>query len=239
MDVSSLIFLAVGLVVGIPLGWLFYKSKEMNSVPESEENKIQLKLEVERSKKLGEDLQTLSNELRSERQGAVNLSSENATLKANYENLQGRLKEQKGELDQLQAKFAHEFKNLANEIFEEKSRKFTDQNKINLDQLLQPLGQKLTDFEKKVEQTNKESLERSTALREQIIGLKELNDRMSQEAENLTKALKGRCKNSRELGRSDSGENLGKIWTGKRERIFCTRNATLRRRAKVTSRCDY
>lgn len=194
MDVSSLIFLIAGIAIGIALGWLYFKSKAVSSVPESDEIKIQLKLEVERAKRLGEDLQQLNDELRKEREGVIQLNGENSTLKANYENLKIKLQEQKGELDQLQNRFAIEFKNLANEIFEEKSKKFTDQNKVNLDQLLQPLGQKLNDFEKKVEQTNRESLERSTALREQIIGLKELNDRMTQEAENLTKALKGDVK---------------------------------------------
>ncbi len=191
MDVSSLIFLGVGLAVGIPMGWLWVKVKRNNGVPESEEIKIQLKLEIERSKKLAQELNALNDSLRKEREEVIHLNGQNASLKANYQNLQQRLEEQKGELGQLQEKFASEFKNLANEIFEEKSKKFTDQNKTNLHDLLQPLGQKLTDFEKKIEQTNKDSLERSTALREQIIGLRELNARMSKEAENLTKALKG------------------------------------------------
>ena len=116
------------------------------------------------------------------------------SLRANYNNLQERLQEQKEEVKSLQDRFAAEFKNLANEIFEEKSKKFTDQNKTNLDHLLKPLGDKLSEFERKVEQTNKDSLERSTALREQILALRELNQKMSKEAENLTKALKGDTK---------------------------------------------
>ena len=194
MEISSLIFLVVGLAIGLPVGWLVYRVKSNQSVPESDELKIQLKLEMERSKKLAEELQQLNEELRREREEVIHLNNQNSTLKANYQNLQTRLEEQKGELSQLQEKFTTEFKNLANEIFEEKSKKFTDQNKTNLHELLNPLGQKLTEFEKKVEQTNKESLERSTALREQIIGLRELNDRMTKEAENLTKALKGDVK---------------------------------------------
>ncbi|MEP5614376.1 MAG: DNA recombination protein RmuC [Cyclobacteriaceae bacterium] len=194
MEISNLIFLAAGLLVGIPLGWLFVKARRNNEVSGSDEIKIQLKLEIERSKKLGEELGSLNDDLRIEREEVIQLNSQNASLKANYQNLQQRLEEQKGELGQLQQKFAVEFKNLANDIFEEKSKKFTDQNKTNLRDLLNPLGEKLTDFEKKIEQTNKDSLERSTALREQIIGLRELNDRMTKEAENLTKALKGDVK---------------------------------------------
>lgn len=194
MEISSLIFLAVGLIIGVPMGWLLFRVRSNQDVPEHGELKIQLKLEMERSKKLSEELQQQNNELRREREEVIHLNSQNSTLRANYQNLQSRLEEQKGELGQLQEKFTTEFKNLANEIFEEKSKKFTDQNKTNLHELLNPLGQKLTEFEKKVEQTNKESLERSTALREQIIGLRELNDRMTKEAENLTKALKGDVK---------------------------------------------
>ena len=194
MEISSLIFLVVGLAIGVPMGWLFFRVKSNQGVPGSDDLKIQLKLEMERSKKLAEELQQFNEELRREREEVIHLNNQNATLKANYQNLQTRLEEQKGELGQLQEKFTTEFKNLANEIFEEKSKKFTDQNKTNLYELLNPLGQKLTEFEKKIEQTNKESLERSTALREQIIGLRELNDRMTKEAENLTKALKGDVK---------------------------------------------
>lgn len=194
MDFGSLLFLLVGLIVGMPLGWLFYKARSTSSIPESEDTKIQLKLELERSKKLSEDLLQLNGDLRNEREEVLHLNNQNSTLKANYHNIQQKLDEQKGELGNLQQKFSVEFKNLANEIFEEKSKKFTDQNKTNLNELLTPLGQKIQDFEKKVEQTNKESLERSTALREQIIGLRDLNTRMTKETENLTKALKGDAK---------------------------------------------
>ena len=54
-------------------------------------------------------------------------------------------------MEDLQARFTIEFKNLANEILEEKSKKFTEQNKINLNDILKPLGEKIKDFEKKVE----------------------------------------------------------------------------------------
>ncbi|MFK7953976.1 MAG: DNA recombination protein RmuC [Ekhidna sp.] len=194
MDLGGLVFLAIGLIVGIPLGWLFFKAKSTTSDPQNQDDQLQLKLEIERSKKLSDDLSQINDDLRKEREEVLQLNNQNSTLKANYQNIQQKLDEQKGELSNLQQKFAIEFKNLANDIFEEKSKKFTDQNKSNLDEILVPLGEKIQDFEKKVEQTNKESLERSTALREQIIGLRDLNTRMSRETENLTKALKGDAK---------------------------------------------
>ena len=191
---SSLIFLAAGLIIGVVIGWLVARIKKKSSADGATDLTIQLQLEMERAKKLYDEVQVLNRQLSEEREKVIHLTNQNATLKANYQNIQVRLEEQKGELSQLQQKFALEFKNLANEIFEEKSKKFTDQNKTNLHELLGPLGEKLNDFEKKVEQTNKESLERSTALREQILGLRELNDRMTKEASNLAKALKGDVK---------------------------------------------
>ncbi len=94
------------------------------------------------------------------------------------------------EEDRLQERF----KNLASELLEEKSTKFTKLNSENLKQILTPLGEKILAFEKKVESTNKESIERHGALKEQLVHLKGISEQMSQETLNLTKALKGDSK---------------------------------------------
>ena len=60
MEISSLIFLVVGLAIGVPLGWLIFRVRNSQNVPEHEELKIQLKLEMERSKKLTEELQQIN-----------------------------------------------------------------------------------------------------------------------------------------------------------------------------------
>jgi len=111
-----------------------------------------------------------------------------------YENLQLKNNEQKNEVEKLQEKFTKEFENLANKILDEKSNKFTEQNKENIKNILNPLQEKINTFEKKVEQTHKESIDYHAALRQQILGLKDLNEQMSKEATNLTKALKGDSK---------------------------------------------
>ncbi len=193
MDVASFGLLVVGLLCGAIIGFLVSKLLGKNDDQGQKATRLEaeLQFEQERAHHHQQEIQSLNDQLKSEREKLLKVNGENATLQANYQNLNERLSEQKQEVENLQSKFSHEFKNLANEIFEEKSKKFTDQNRTNLDELLKPLGEKLTDFEKKVEQTNKDSLERSAALREQIIGLRELNQRMSQETENLTKALKG------------------------------------------------
>jgi DNA recombination protein RmuC len=113
---------------------------------------------------------------------------------ADFENLWERNTEQKEEVEKLQEKFTKEFENLANKILEEKTTKFTEQNKENLKNILSPLQDKIQLFEKKVEDTHKESIDYHAALRQQILGLREMNAQMSKETLNLTKALKGDSK---------------------------------------------
>ena len=111
-----------------------------------------------------------------------------------FDNLLERNKEQKQEVNELQEKFTKEFENLANKILEEKTQKFTEQNKENLKNILSPLQDKIQHFEKKVEDTHKESIDYHAALRQQIVSLSEMNAQMSKETINLTKALKGDSK---------------------------------------------
>ncbi len=94
-------------------------------------------------------------------------------------------------LNESRDKLTVEFKNIANEIFEDKSKKFTDTSKASLTTILSPLQEKISQFEKRVEETyDKESKERFSLARE-IKSLQELNNRISEEAINLTNALKG------------------------------------------------
>jgi len=111
-----------------------------------------------------------------------------------FDNLLERNKEQKQEVEQLQEKFTKEFENLANKILEEKTNKFTEQNKENMKNILSPLQEKIQLFEKKVDDTHKESIDYHAALRQQILGLRDMNEKMSKETINLTKALKGDSK---------------------------------------------
>lgn len=131
-----------------------------------------------------------------ERETARANQSENdlAAMRANMQNLRERLQEQKADFENLEEKFRNEFKNLANEILEEKTKKFTEQNRENLDTLLKPLGEKITEFQQRVEETHKEDIKGRSALDQHLKTLRELNLKMSDEAKNLTKALKGDTK---------------------------------------------
>ena len=190
---SMLGLLAMGLASGVAIGYLLFKvtAPQKHLQDKAQQLQLELKLEKERSERQSDDITSLNQQLKEEREQVLRINSERATLEANYNNMARRLVDQKEELTALQDKFTAQFKNLANEIFEEKSQKFTNQNKSNLDELLKPLGQKLTDFERKVELTHKDHVAGTAALKQQISGLQELNKKMSQEAENLTRALKG------------------------------------------------
>jgi DNA recombination protein RmuC len=88
----------------------------------------------------------------------------------------------------------NEFKNLATDILDNNSKKFTEQNKENIGFILNPMKQQLNDFKKKVEDVyDKESKDRS-ALQQELKSLKELNQKISTDAINLTNALKGENK---------------------------------------------
>lgn len=186
----ELVWLLAGVILGGGAAWFIAKYKFASESGDSAE----LQIEKERVAHLQQESASLKTELDKERQNVLELNNNLSTTEADYRNLQEKLKEQKEELNTLQEKFSLEFKNLANEIFEEKSKKFTDQNKTNLSELLNPLKERITEFEKKVETNSKESLAQSTALREQLNNLKELNQQMTKEAESLTKALKGDSK---------------------------------------------
>lgn len=197
----EIVYLIIGLAVGFVIALLFLKSKK--TIPVEEVNKLNdqlnsLKVEAgrfsERINLLEADKLSLQTELKSEREKSEKLTSDNSSLKSDYSNLQIKLSEQKDEIEKLQEKFTKEFENLANKIFEEKGNKFTEQNKEKLSEILNPLREKISEFERKVEETSKESIKGNASLREQLQMLKEMNQKITQEATNLTNALKGQSK---------------------------------------------
>lgn len=119
------------------------------------------------------------------------LNQESATYKAQLKNLEQRLSESKVEVENLQKKFITEFENLANKILDEKTQKFTLQNKEQLGQLISPFQEKIKEFEKKVDETYQKGRDQHIQLFEQIKSLSDLNQQMRSEAQNLTNALKG------------------------------------------------
>lgn len=112
-------------------------------------------------------------------------------LKARLEAAQRETLEKLQLLQEAKEQMKLEFQSIANKLFEDKSEKFTQQNKTNMGEILNPLKEQIFEFKKKVEDVyDKESRDRVSLLQE-IVSLKELNTRMSTDALNLTRALKG------------------------------------------------
>ena len=124
----------------------------------------------------------------------LRLNKELSTRVSEYASLEKKLTGQQADLEKLQDKFRLEFKNLANEILEEKTQKFTEQNKVKLDEILKPLGEKIRAFELKVEETYDKESKQRFSLEKEIKNLADLNQQISKEASNLTNALKGQSK---------------------------------------------
>jgi DNA recombination protein RmuC len=190
-----IIYLIITALTFLFLGWLIgnLMSKNKFSISETALKTQNESLNIDKNKLYSEIIElkkTVQEELQKKENLLVTLTQKESLL----QNMQSKLQEQKEEVGQLQEKFTKEFENLANKILEEKSNKFTEQNKENLKLILNPLNEKILHFEQKVEQTHKESIDYHAALRQQIIGLKELNNQMSKETLNLTKALKGDSK---------------------------------------------
>jgi DNA recombination protein RmuC len=196
----EIIWLITGTILGAIISFLFLKLRgDKDQTSQELEQELQhLKtnggiLENEKLQ-LIKQLEQYKEDSTIERGNTTQLNKQLATLEADYRNLKLKLDEQKAELTEIQVQFKNEFKNLAQEIFEEKSKKFTDQNKTNIGELLNPLKEKIDKFEERAEKSSKENLLWNSALKEQITSLKELNMQITKEAESLTRALKGDSK---------------------------------------------
>jgi DNA recombination protein RmuC len=176
----EMIYVLLGLAVGAAVTWLILRNKSA-------------KLE-ERTRLTEKQNEEKENQLNKEREEVRKLSSEFAKKEEENSNLQEKLEANRAEVEELQEKFTKEFENLANKIFDEKTSKFSEQSKTNLQEILNPLKERISEFQNKVEESNKESIDRNAALRQQLSSLKEMNLQMSHDAQNLVKALKGDTK---------------------------------------------
>jgi DNA recombination protein RmuC len=181
----------IALAIGIFVGKLLFSANAKTEKAALDEKINGLQLQITQLKEQNHQTIQERENIRTEKDAlAIQLSKK----EADFDSLLEKNKEQKQEVEQLQEKFTKEFENLANKILEEKTNKFTEQNKENMKNILSPLQDKIQLFEKKVEDTHKESIDYHAALRQQILGLSKMNEQMSKETLNLTKALKGDSK---------------------------------------------
>ena len=180
----QIVFLVIGIGLGLVIGFLAFRKKDDSGEKVSEAITDSLKREAQSAK----------DEIIQERSKSESLQIERTRLQTENNNLIEKLKEQKTQLEDLQERFSKEFENLANRILDDKSKKFTEQNEAQLKNILDPLKDRIRDFEKRVNETHNESAIERSALKEQLRIMSDMNKRMSEEALNLTKALKGDSK---------------------------------------------
>jgi len=166
----EIIYSAIALVFGLSLGILMHYlvSKERKA----QLNKLEATLE-------GKDKQILL------------FTEQVANSTTRLEEQQKQNEERLKEFNEVKKRMTLEFENLANKILEDKSKRFTDMNKNNLDELLKPMHTQLGDFRKRVDKIHHEDSKARSTLQGQIEQLNTLNQEMNKEAKSLTRALKG------------------------------------------------
>lgn len=185
MTTVILAYITGGIFLGIIAGWLLAKSTSSKYVQAATTLLLQDKNAA---------IADLQSDLKLNRQILEQKNNQVAELKASNEMLLEKLQTQKTDMEEMGKKFNQEFENIANKILETKTEKFTEVNQKNLKSILEPLGQNITAFKTKVEEVyDKESKERFS-LGEKVRELAALNKLISDEAHNLTKALKGESK---------------------------------------------
>lgn len=188
MEIVSIV---TGLAAGFLLGFLFFRLKQQTS--ENERIKTASQLE-ERLRNLQSENEKLDENLSAVSRQREHFQLQLTKAEAEMDGLREKLVLQKTEMEDLQKKFTTEFENIANKILEKNSEKFTAANQKNMGDVLNPLKEKIELFERKVEDTYKQGLKDQTDLRAELKKLFDLNSKISEEASNLTKALKGDMK---------------------------------------------
>lgn len=186
--IFSILFSAA---IGAYLGMLYTKLKSKGEQSTLKERQSQMSVTIDELKQNLNKIEGEREEIRREKEF---LNSELTRKNTEFKNLQEQNLKRDEELAKQQEQLRKDFELMASKILDEKSEKFTLQNKENIKQILTPLQEKIQVFEKKVEDTQKESISMHSALKEQLLGLKDLNQQMTKEATNLTRALKGDSK---------------------------------------------
>lgn len=214
----EILFLVIGLVLGFAIAFLLFKNKN-NAVDTTEVDSKVILLEKDKLvldanfKNAEKEILRLTSELKelqekymfelnrerekylvevnSEKEKLSKAESRIARAEEVFKSQEEKHTTLKSELENVHKKYSTEFEVIANKILEEKSHKFTEQNKSNLDIILNPLKENIKAFEEKVEKAYKAESDERIVLKTEIKNLIELNQKISDEANNLAKALKG------------------------------------------------
>lgn len=205
----EILYIALGIAKGLIIAWLILRKKiahqavlhreelltqENAFINEKSDLSHKLSVLEERAANLQNEKTDLNEAVNVEREKNEKLTRSVSISATERKNLEERLTTQKQELIELQKKFTTEFENIATKILKENTKEFTTSNQKNMSDIMGPIKEKLISFEKKVEETYDRELRDKISLKEEVKKLYELNSKISDEANNLTKALKGDVK---------------------------------------------
>ena len=201
----EILFLIIGIAIGAGAAWFIARSKYQRPMPFTKDEFDAAQQEISRWKVESAQYQEAKNRLEQslnevkalldrERSATLQLTKQLSESQTENKNLAVRIEDQKSEMEQVNSRLTTEFKNIANTILEEKTKTFTDQNKTSLDSILTPLKERIEEFKKQVETTYEKESRDTLSLKDEVKRLSELNTRISEEANNLTRALKGDTK---------------------------------------------
>ncbi|MEY3791431.1 MAG: recombination protein RmuC [Pseudomonadota bacterium] len=195
MNVESIGLIVISAIAGALLAWLIVKARYGQELATRGErlrllelNQDGMRLELVQAQRTHQQLH----------EQLASLGRELATATTRLEEERRQAEEKLSLLremsDTSRKALTDEFKNLANSIFEDKSKRFTEQNLEGLGQILTPFRERLTEFKTRVEEMHHQDAQQQASLKTELTQLKELNRQMTEEAHSLATALKGQSK---------------------------------------------
>ena len=228
----SLVVLVLGVMCGAALAWFVLRGRVATS---REQGRLELSVELATANERASRIPILEDRVRELELDAITsrqlvfeareqatiqigvLNTEYAQLKTLFDAEASRSKENLAILTDAKEALSNQFKSLANDILEEKSKRFTEQNQTNIGQLLNPLKERIAEFKTKVEEIHTHDTAQQATLKAELAQLKDLNLKMTAEAHDLATALKGQAKKQGNWGELILGNVLDR--SGLREGI--------------------
>jgi DNA recombination protein RmuC len=205
--VESIVYLLAGLALGLVFFLVHFIMGRRSGQEELTQLTETLQLQEQENHSLAKEIELLrqgtlkSSELEKElREKLLQSETDGARISTQNKELERRLKEQASEQVETARQMQEKFENLANRIFEQKSAKFSELNQEKIKTVLQPLDKDIREFRKKVEDLHEKDAHRHVALREFVSGLQQAQNQLSEDARNLTRALKGDSKKQGDWG---------------------------------------
>jgi DNA recombination protein RmuC len=196
----ELLYLAIGVVLGAILSALFFYNRPVGNsgftMRDIEDRFVPKELVAELNERLKNEVaQNAAHNLT-----IIELNKDLASLEQININIEEKLAVQKTDLKDLQNRFQMEFENVANRLLDEKSQRFSLQNQQQIGDILNPLKEKIKEFEQSVERKFLDETRERSSLKTEIESLQKMNTQLSTDANNLASALRGNSKTQGDWG---------------------------------------